>query len=84
MAKMEKEKEEFKSLQDRIDNTILESRRIFFSEQIDNLTAHDAIRKIWYLELTNPGKPIILIINSPGGSIDAGFAVDNGFTEDCI
>ena len=75
MAKMEKEKEEFKSLQDRIDNTILESRRIFFSEQIDNLTAHDAIRKIWYLELTNPGKPIILIINSPGGSIDAGFAV---------
>jgi ATP-dependent Clp protease protease subunit len=75
VAKEEKEKEEFKSLDDKIDNVILESRRIFFSEQVDNNSARDAIRKLWYLELTNPGKPIVFIINSPGGSIDAGFAV---------
>ncbi len=75
MAKIEKEKEEFKSLNDKIDNVILESRRIFFSEQVDNTTAKDAIRKLWYLELTDPGKPITFIINSPGGSVDAGFAV---------
>lgn len=75
MAKEEREKEEFKSLNDKIDSVILESRRIFFSEQVDNNSARDAIRKIWYLELTNPGKPIIFVINSPGGSIDAGFAV---------
>ncbi|MCC5832061.1 MAG: ATP-dependent Clp protease proteolytic subunit [Chlamydiales bacterium] len=75
MAKEEKEKEEFKSLDDKIDSVILESRRIFFSEQVDNNTARDAIRKLWYLELTNPGKPIIFVINSPGGSVDAGFAV---------
>jgi len=81
MAKVEKEKErekerdDFKTLNDRIDSVILESRRIFFFDVVDNASARDAIRKLWYLELTNPGKPIIFVINSPGGSVDAGFAV---------
>lgn len=65
----------FKSLKDQIDHTILESRRIFFSDAVDNDSAQDAIRKLWYLELTKPGKPILFVINSPGGSVDAGFAV---------
>ncbi len=65
----------FKSLDDHIDAAILESRRIFFSDAVDNTTARDAIRKLWYLELKNPGKPILFVINSPGGSVDAGFAV---------
>lgn len=75
MAKTEKNNGTSERLDDRIDTVILESRRIFFSEQVDNNSACDAIRKLWYLELTDPGKPIILVINSPGGSIDAGFAV---------
>ncbi len=36
---------------------------------------NNAIRKLWYLELTDPGKPILFVINSPGGSVDAGFAI---------
>ncbi|MEZ5315019.1 MAG: ATP-dependent Clp protease proteolytic subunit [Chlamydiales bacterium] len=72
---VKEEKEEFNSLNDKIDHVILQSRRIFFSEQVDNNSARDAIRKLWYLELTNPGQPITFIINSPGGSIDAGFAI---------
>lgn len=77
MAKVEKEKEkeEFKSLKDKIDYAILESRRILFTDQVDNNTAREAMRQIMYLELTNPGKPITFIINSPGGSVDAGFAI---------
>jgi ATP-dependent Clp protease protease subunit len=79
MAKVEKEKEkereEFRTLDDKIDNILLESRRIFFFDAVDNNSAYEAIRKIWYLELTNPGKPIVFIINSPGGSVDSGFAV---------
>ena len=77
MAKMEKSNEEsgFKMLDDKIDSMILESRRIFFSEAVDNASARDAIRKLWYLEFTNPGKPILFVINSPGGSVDSGFAV---------
>lgn len=71
----ENENSEFKSLDDKIDSAILHSRRIFFADAVDNASAHDAIRKIWYLELTDPGKPITFIINSPGGSVDSGFAI---------
>lgn len=79
MAKMEKDKDRelppFTMMKDKIDWTLLESRRIFLSEAVDNNTSTDIIRKLWYLDLTNPGKPIYFIINSPGGSVDAGFAI---------
>lgn len=76
MAKIEKEeKEPFRLLDDQIESAILESRRIFLSDAVDGNSAKEAIRKLWYLELTNPGKPILLVINSPGGSVDAGFAI---------
>lgn len=62
-------------IEDKIDEAILNSRRIFFSDAVDGNTANDAIRKLWYLEMTNPGKPILFVINSPGGSVDSGFAI---------
>lgn len=62
-------------LQDVIDRKLLDSRRIFFSEPVTEKSATEAIKKLWYLELTNPGQPIVFVINSPGGSVDAGFAV---------
>src|SRR5689334_3988960 len=65
----------FSTLNDRIDEAILHSRRVFFSDAVDNETAKDVIRKLWYLEITHPGKPILFIINSPGGSVDSGFAI---------
>ncbi len=76
---MAKEKEDavetFKSLDDKIDSEILKARRILFADAVDSDTARDAIRKIWYLELIDPGKPILFVINSPGGSIDSGFSI---------
>jgi ATP-dependent Clp protease protease subunit len=63
------------SLDDEIERTLLQNRRLFFSAEVDQESATDAIRKLWYLELNAPGKAIYLIINSPGGSVDAGFAV---------
>lgn len=72
MAKMD---EDFKSLDDSIERTLLNSRRLFLSDAVDNKSAREIIRKIWFLELTDPGKPIILVINSPGGSVDSGFAI---------
>lgn len=63
------------SLSDEIERTLLQNRRLFFSTEVDQDTASDAIRKLWYLELTGPGKPITMVINSPGGSVDAGFAI---------
>ncbi len=66
---------EFRTIDDRIDHTLLDARRIFFCKTVDMESAQDAIRKLWYLELQDPGKPILFVINSPGGSVDAGFAI---------
>jgi len=66
---------ELKSLEDRIEKAQLSNRRVFLSDQVDQNSAKDIIRKLWYLEWENPGKPILFIINSPGGSVDAGFAI---------
>lgn len=80
MSKADKEKEPmspapFVKLKDKIDGTLLDARRIFLYDAVDNDTAQEIIRKLWYLELTNPGKPILFVINSPGGSVDSGFAI---------
>lgn len=63
------------SLDDEIERKLLEHRRLFFSDGVDMRTASDAIRKLWFMELQDPGKPITFFVNSPGGSVDAGFAV---------
>lgn len=77
MAKADKEQTSnpINKVKDRIDSAILEARRIFICDAIDNSSANDAIRRLWYLELSDPGKPILMIINSPGGSVDSGFAI---------
>lgn len=79
MAKADKEipvmVPNYTKLSDRIDGTILETRRIFLSDAVDGESAGDIIRKLWYLELSDPGKPILFVINSPGGSVDDGFAI---------
>lgn len=62
-------------LGDRIELSLLNSRRILFSEAVDGKQAEEIIKKLWYLEEQAPGKPILFVINSPGGSVDAGFAI---------
>lgn len=63
------------AVDDEMERAFLESRRVFFSEGVDSESATEVIRKLWYLELKDPGAPITFVIFSPGGSIDAGFAV---------
>lgn len=79
MAKNESPKSEnfdaYIRLKDKIEASHLEQRRLFLCNAIDSDTAEDVIRKLWYLEAKAPGEPILLVINSPGGSIDAGFAI---------
>lgn len=60
---------------DRIDQALLNSRRIMIGRAFDSDLAEEVIKQLWYLELQDPGKPILLVINSPGGSVDAGFAI---------
>lgn len=62
-------------IEDRIDQKLLESRRIFLCDPVDNDSAKRVIRQFWYLELAAPGEPILFVLNCPGGSTDAGFAI---------
>jgi ATP-dependent Clp protease protease subunit len=66
---------EFQTLEDEIEFALLKARRLFFSTAVSSASSTEAIRKLWYLELTGPGEPITFVINSPGGSVDAGFAI---------
>lgn len=59
----------------KIDQTLLKNRRILLSDAVDGESAKDIIRKLWFLEAEDPGKEILFVINSPGGSVDAGFAI---------
>lgn len=64
-----------KWIANQIDQMLLEKRRVFLSDAVDAQSAGDIIRKLWYLDHASPGKPILFVINSPGGSVDAGFAI---------
>lgn len=77
MAKSDKTEigDSYLHLKDKIEASMLEQRRLFLCNAIDNDTADDIIRKLWYLEIKSPGEPILLVINSPGGAIDSGFAI---------
>jgi len=74
MAKTDKDANEPK-IRDKIESSLLDARRIFLSDAVDSVTAADIISKLWYLELKDAGKPILFVINSPGGSVDSGFAI---------
>lgn len=62
-------------MDDKIDECLLKARRILMSDPVDGESAKNVIRKLWYLELTDPGKPILFVLNCPGGSVDSGFAI---------
>ena len=64
-----------KMINDKIDQKLLEKRRIFLSDAVDQDTAKEIIRKLWFLNWEDETKPILFIINSPGGSVDSGFAI---------
>ena len=70
-----KELEDMKSVKVKIENALLEQRRIFLSDEVDQHSASDIIQKLWYLDWQDSSKPILFIINSPGGAVDCGFAI---------
>ncbi len=76
MARTKEKKDHTPSrMADKIEHSLIEARRIFLSDAVDGDSAKEIIRKLWYLELTSPGKPILFVINSPGGAVDSGFAI---------
>ncbi len=54
---------------------LLKERIIFLGDEINNVTANLVVAQLLYLEAEDPDKDIQLYINSPGGSVSAGFAI---------
>ena len=54
---------------------LLEDRIIFLTGEITDSVANTIVAQLIYLEAKNPNKDICLYINSPGGSVSAGFAI---------
>ena len=54
---------------------LLKDNVIFLGQAIDDTLANLVIAQMLFLEAENPEKDISLYINSPGGSITAGFAI---------
>lgn len=54
---------------------LLNDRIIVLSDVITDETASLVVAQLLFLEATDPDKDIYLYINSPGGSITAGFAI---------
>lgn len=54
---------------------LLEDRIIFLTGEINDAVADTVIAQLIYLESKDPGKPVNMYINSPGGSVSAGLAI---------
>ena len=54
---------------------LLKDRIIFLGEEVTDVSANIVIAQMLFLEAEDPSKDIHLYINSPGGSVSAGFAI---------
>ncbi|WP_026894216.1 ATP-dependent Clp endopeptidase proteolytic subunit ClpP [Clostridiisalibacter paucivorans] len=54
---------------------LLKDRIIFLSDEINDTTASLVVAQLLFLEAQDPDKDIQIYINSPGGSITAGFSI---------
>jgi ATP-dependent Clp protease protease subunit len=54
---------------------LLDSRIVLMNDPISADLAEEVATKLLLLDEEDPGAPIDLYINSPGGSVDAGFAI---------
>ncbi len=54
---------------------LLKDRIIVLSDEINDATASLVVAQMLFLEAEDPDKDIQLYINSPGGSVSAGFAI---------
>jgi len=75
MSEEKEDKDLKKNDKVQIDKRLLEGRNVFLWGQVDDDSAKHVVDRLFYLELTDPGKPIIFYINSPGGYVTAGMAM---------
>ena len=54
---------------------LLKDRIIFLGEEVTDVSANLVVAQMLFLEAEDPSKDIHFYINSPGGSVSAGFAI---------
>ena len=54
---------------------LLNDRIVMLTDEVNDVTASLVVAQLLYLESQDPDKDIFLYINSPGGSVSAGFAI---------
>lgn len=54
---------------------LLKDRIIFLGEEVTDVSANLVVAQMLFLEAEDPGKDIHFYINSPGGSVSAGYAI---------
>ena len=54
---------------------LLKDRIIFLGEEVTDVSASVVVAQLLFLDAEDPDKDISLYINSPGGSVSAGFAI---------
>lgn len=54
---------------------LLNDRIVMLSDEVNDVTASLVVAQMLYLEAQDPDKDIHFYINSPGGSVSAGFAI---------
>ena len=54
---------------------LLNARIVFLADEVNDVTASLVTAQMLYLEAQDPDKDISFYINSPGGSVSAGFAI---------
>lgn len=53
----------------------IETRRVYLTDEIEGFHCQEFVKDLHYLESKDKDKPIIIFVNSPGGSVDQMFFV---------
>ncbi len=75
MPKKDDDKNQDPPVSSLIQKKFLEERKVFLWGEVMDESAKEITEKLHYLEAVDPGKPINLYINTPGGSVTAGYAI---------
>jgi len=62
-------------MEDEVSKRLLERRRVMLVGPIEPKSATATCSQLLLLDAEDPNQPIVLYINSPGGSVDDGFAI---------
>ena len=71
----DKEEKKAPEMQDSLSEKFLKTRQILLSGEVNKELADKIVKQLLLLEADDAKKPVYMFIDSPGGDVDAGFAI---------